>query len=198
MNTTSRTIAAARTTTSGSLIPPPTSASKACMKLTNTSSSTCGLPSLSVVSAATSRPFQTTISGVAKWRHRCRSSSLWQRTCCRFNTAGDAFSGQRTRSQAFFAEYQKAHGWRKGSRHTTTPDGKPLPERLLAGGFMLCGHYGAHMIGEGAGGDISGKWYGRRYQCRRHHIFAERLNATDCPGSSVSITGDVFEQVVWY
>ena len=102
------------------------------------------------------------------------------------------------KARAYLMQCNEAHSFRKGSKHTTTPDGKPLPERLLAGGFMLCGHCGAHMIGISAGGGVSGKWYERRYLCRRHRIFADGLNDTDCPGKAVSITGDVFEQVVWY
>jgi Recombinase zinc beta ribbon domain len=97
------------------------------------------------------------------------------------------------KARAFLTQYREAHSYRR--KHPTTPEGEPLPERLLAGGFMLCGHCGAHMIGVSGGAN---KWYERRYQCRRHRIFTDGLNNTDCPGGSVSITGDVFEEVVWW
>jgi hypothetical protein len=51
------------------------------------------------------------------------------------------------------------------------------------------------MIGVNSG---ARKYFERRYLCRRHRVFINGETATDCPGGSVSITGDAFEQVVWW
>src|SRR5262249_30292555 len=97
------------------------------------------------------------------------------------------------KARAYFKQYWEAHSYRR--EHPTTADGKPLPERLLAGGFMLCGHCGAHMIGGNAG---ARKGFERRYLCRRHRVFINGETASDCPGGAVSRTGEVFEEVVWW
>jgi DNA invertase Pin-like site-specific DNA recombinase len=97
------------------------------------------------------------------------------------------------KARAYLKQYQEAHSYRR--TNPTTADGAPLPDRLLAGGFLLCGHCGATMIGVSSG---ARKWFERRYICRRHRVFINGETATDCPGGSVSVTGDAFEEVIWW
>jgi hypothetical protein len=90
-------------------------------------------------------------------------------------------------------QYRDAHSYRR--QNPTTATGEPLPPRLLAGGFIICGHCGGRLIGVSSG---KRKYYERRYHCGQHRMFLEGVRDKDCPGGSVSITGDALDLTVWY